>query len=540
MNVTVIPAKPEYTQQAASRQLNTAGYTRVSSKKEEQESSFEAQCEYYTDKIMKDPEMRFMGIFADEGISGTSTEKRDGFKRMIKLCKAGKIDLILTKSISRFARNTVDSLNTVRMLKSLGIGVIFEKEGIDTRYASNEFLLTIYASLAQAESESLSGNVKWGKQQSAKAGNVAISYGSFLGYRRGLDGKPEIVEEEAEIVRTIYNDFLAGRSRQQIADALTAAEIATPMGKAVWNSSTIASILRNEKYMGSALLQKTFVSDCIAHKVEVNVGQLPQYFVEDSHPAIVDKDTWNRAQEELARRGSKRKVKQTGTKTEQGKYSSKYALTELLICGDCGTPYRRVTWSRRMANSPAESSKKIVWRCISRLDYGTKYCKKSPTLEEGAIQDAIVKALTDLASLNPAVLEILKLHIGMGLHGNSESEDEYALRQRLLNLENEIGELIELESQDGNQGNYDSQFEKLYSEKIALKAKLDQLQTNERQAGNEQARLTDIVAGMDKLRCQPIAFDDVVVRQMVECVRVLSKERLRISFRLGGEVEVGL
>ena len=533
MNVTVIPAKPEYTQQAASRQLNTAGYTRVSSKKEEQESSFEAQCAYYTDKIMKDPEMRFVGIFADDGISGTSTEKRDGFKRMIKLCKAGKIDLILTKSISRFARNTVDSLNTVRMLKALGIGVIFEKEGLDTRYASNEFLLTIYASLAQAESESLSGNVKWGKQQSAKAGNVAISYGSFLGYRRGPDGKPEIVEAEAEVVRRIYKDFLTGRSRQQIASALTATEIPTPMGKAVWSSATIASILRNEKYMGSALLQKTFVSDCIAHKVEVNVGQLPQYFVEDSHPAIIDKDTWNRVQEELARRGGKRKVKQTGTKTEQGKYSSKFALTELLICGDCGTPYRRVTWSRN-------GQKKIVWRCISRLDYGTKYCKKSPTLEEGLLRDAIVKALMELTTRYPAVLEMLWLHIEAGLRSNGSSEDEYALRQRLLAIEGELGELIQLEAQDGNQGNYDAQFERLYGEKLAIKAKLEQAQADERHAGNEQARLTDVLAEMKKLRHHPMDFDDVVVRQLVECVRVLSKERILVRFRPGGEVEVAM
>ena len=427
----------------------------------------------------------------------------------------------------------MDSLNTVRMLKDLGIGVIFEKEGIDTRYASNEFLLTIYASLAQAESESLSGNVKWGKRQSAKAGNVAISYGSFLGYRRGQDGKPEIVEEEAAIVRTIYKDFLMGRSRQHIADALTAAEIPTPMGKAMWSSSTVASILRNEKYMGSALLQKTFVSDCISHKVEVNIGQLPQYFVEDSHPAIIGQATWNRAQEELARRGSKRKVKQTGTKTEQGKYSSKYALTELLVCGDCGTPYRRVTWSRN-------GEKKIVWRCISRLDYGTKYCKKSPTLEEGAVQDAVVDALMGLARRDPAILETLKLHIGMGLRSGDGGEDEYALRQRLLGIESELGELILLETQDGNQGNYDAQFEKLYGEKVALKARLDQIQAEERHADNEQVRLTEIFAELEKLRHRPIGFEDVVVRQMIECVRVLSTEKLLVCFRLGGEVEVAL
>ena len=533
MRVTEIPAKPEYTQQAATRQLNTAGYTRVSSKKEEQESSFEAQCEYYTEKIMKDPEMRFVGIFADDGITGTSTKKRDGFNRMIKLCKQGKIDLILTKSISRFARNTVDSLNTVRMLKSMGIGVIFEKEGLDTRYASNEFLLTIYASLAQAESESLSGNVKWGKQQSAKAGKVAISYAIFLGYRRGPDGKPEIVEDEAEIIRSIYRDFLAGRSRKLIADALTAAEIPTPMGKALWSSSTVASILRNEKYMGSALLQKTFVSDCIAHRVEVNVGQLPQYFVEDSHPAIIDKDTWNRAQEELARRGSKRKVKQTGTKTQQGKYSSKYALTELLVCGDCGTPYRRVTWTRN-------GEKKIVWRCISRLDYGSKYCKKSPTLEEGMVQDAVVNALMELTAYYPAMLEMMKSLISSGLQSCDDGDDEYALRQRLLAIESEANALFEIESKDGNQGNYEAKIIELYGEKTAIKARQEQAQANERYAGNEQARLTEVISGMEKYRHQPISFDDVVIRQMVECVRVLSKERLLVRFRIGGEMEVAL
>jgi len=303
------------------------------------------------------------------------------------------------------------------------------------------------------------------------------------------------------------------------------------MGKAVWSSSTIASILRNEKYMGSALLQKTFVSDCIAHRVEANVGQLPQYFVEDSHPAIIDKDTWNRAQEELARRGSKRKVKQTGTKTQQGKYSSKYALTELLICGDCGTPYRRVTWTRK-------GEKKIVWRCISRLDYGSKYCKKSPTLEEGAVQDAVVKALTELTTYYPTMLEMMKSLISTGLQNSDSGDDAYALRQRLLAIESEVSELILLEYQDSNQGNYEANIIALNSEKAAIKAKLEQTQADVHHAGNEQARLNEVVAGMEKYRHQPIGFDDVVVRQMVECVRVLSKDRLLVRFRLGRELEV--
>ncbi|MCL2298772.1 MAG: recombinase family protein, partial [Firmicutes bacterium] len=396
--ITPIPAKPEaLRRQAAYRQLNTGAYCRVSTKLEEQHLSYEAQCAFYTDYIQGNPEYRFAGIFADEGISGTSTKKRDGFKRMIKQCKAGKLDLIITKSISRFARNTVDTLNAVRMLKGMGIGIIFEKEGFDTRKATDEFLLTIFSGLAQAESESISANIKRGKEWSAAQGKVSFAYGSFLGYRKGPDGKPEVIPEEAAVIEEIYKRFLSGESFQQIALALQSKGIKTPKGCGEWSYTTIRSILRSEKYKGDALLQKTYIEDCISKRVRKNNGELPQYYIENSHPAIIDRKTWDKAQEELARRAGKRKVKEVGTKTEQGKYSSKYALTELLICGDCGTPYRRVTWSRN-------GTKRIVWRCINRLDYGTKYCKKSPTLEEGTIQNAIVRAITDLATAEPLVM----------------------------------------------------------------------------------------------------------------------------------------
>ena len=238
-------------------------------------------------------------------------------------------------------------------------------------------------------------------------------------------------------------------------------------------------------------------------------------------------------QEELARRGSKRKVKQVGTKTQQGKYSSKYALTELLVCGDCGTPYRRVTWSKN-------GQKKIVWRCISRLDFGTKYCKNSPTLEEGAIQNAIVKALMDLASLNPVVLETLKTHIAMGLRQGDGDTDIYAVQLRLQAIEGELAELFLLESQDGDHGNYEEQIIRLYSGKASLKAKLDAVRAEERRSENEQARLAGVCDDLDRLRHAPIEWDDVVIRQMIECVRVLSKDRLRLSFLVGGEEEAHL
>ncbi len=351
--------------QASHKQLRVAAYCRVSTDSDEQEMSFDAQCGYYTDKIMRNPEWTMAGIFADEGISGTQANKRKDFMRMIRLCKQGKIDMILTKSVSRFARNTVDCLNYIRELKALGIPVVFEKEGLNTMHVTSEIYLSMHGIFAQSESESLSGNVRIGKEIAAKNGKVNISYKSFLGYRRGPDGKPEIDPEQAETVRLIYRRFLAGDSQSQIKDLLESKGILTPMGKPTWTVTTIRSILSNEKYKGDALLQKTYVVDCISHKSKKNDDR-PQYYVENNHPAIISRETFDRVQEELARRNSKRKVKQVGTKTETGKYSSKFALTELLVCGCCGSPYRRCTWSKN-------GKKRIVWRCISRLDYGKKY-----------------------------------------------------------------------------------------------------------------------------------------------------------------------
>lgn len=318
---------------------------------------------------------------------------------MIRDCKRGKIDRIITKSISRFARNTVDCLKYVRLLKELNIDIYFEEQGIHSIDPGAEFYITIYGSIAQSESENISANVRWGKNQSAKEGKVSFAYKNFLGYRKGKDGKPEIVPEEAETVKLIYDEFLKGNSLGNIANDLTSRKILTPGKKEKWASSTVRSILSNEKYIGDALINKTYVVDCISKKVKSNNGERPKYYVENNHPAIIDRNTFNRVQEELARRASKRKVKFVGTKTQQGKYSSKYALTELLICGECGSPYRRCTWTTR------DKNKKIVWRCISRLDYGKKYCKHSPSIEEDVLHNAIMSAILQTAKENPTLLK---------------------------------------------------------------------------------------------------------------------------------------
>ena len=402
--VHIIPATKKITDPRSSHhgKQRVAAYCRVSTNNKEQINSYEAQKVYYTQKIEENPDWELAGIFADKGLSGTSLKKRDNFNKMIAACKRGRIDTILTKSLSRFARNTVDCLETVRMLRARGIGVIFEKENINTLTESNEFLITLFSGFAQAESESLSGNIARGKMMSMQAGNVPFQYKKLLGYREGEDGKPEIDPEEAKTVRRIYRRYLDGCSLSQIQRELEADHVPTARGIQRWSYQVIHNILTNERYIGDALLGKTYVLDCISKEVRKNNGERPQYYVENNHPAIIDSATFGRVQEELARRTGKRKVKQVGTKTEQGKYCGKYALTELLICGECGTPYRRCTWT-------AGGQKRIVWRCINRLDYGKKYCHHSPTIEESPLQKAIMNAILKTAKSNPDILQILKI-----------------------------------------------------------------------------------------------------------------------------------
>lgn len=362
--VRVIPADvTKQTERAPYEQIPVAAYCRVSTKQEEQLNSYEVQKQHYEELILAEAKWRLAGIFADRGISGTSLKKRDEFNRMLRLCQKGRIKMIITKSISRFARNTLDCIAVTRKLREIGVDVYFEEQNLHSIDASSEFYISIYGSVAQSESENISANVKWGKAQSAKNGNVSFNYKHFLGYRRGEDGTPEIVPEEAETVRTIYGRFLAGDSLHDIAVHLEAQSVPSPGGKQAWRETTIRSILSNEKYKGDAVLGKTYVENCLTKRIKANRGERQKFYVENNHPAIIDAGTFARVQEELARRGSKQKVKQVGTKTEQGKYSGKYALTELLVCGECGTPYRRCTWTAR-------GERKIVWRCISRLDYG--------------------------------------------------------------------------------------------------------------------------------------------------------------------------
>lgn len=511
------------------RQLRIAAYCRVSTKQEEQLNSYEVQVKHYTERIQSEPKWTLVGIYADKGITGTSIKKRDEFNKMIRKCKQGKIDMIITKSIARFARNTVDCLTHTRMLKDLGVDVYFEEQGIHSTDPGAEFYITIYGSIAQSESENISANVKWGKAQSARDGKVSFHYKNFLGYRKGEDGQPEIDPEQAAIVRLIYEKFLAGDSYSAIAKYLMDNGVPTPAGKEKWCETTIRSILSNERYKGDAVINKTFITDCLSKKIQVNNGERPKYYVENNHPAIIDAATFGRAQEERARRSGKRKVKQVGTKTEQGKYCGKYALTELLLCGECGTPYRRCTWTLK-------GEKKIVWRCISRLDYGKKYCHHSPTIEESVLQKAIMNAIIATAKQNIELLKTLKLHIGMGLDAEETEDKSLDIQIRIAEIDAEFKAMVQAVSAQTAESFDESRATSLMNEKNKLLGQLEQISATKQKRENAKSRLDEIYTILDGLKNHPLTYDDQIIRQILECVIVESKEQIKVVFVGGLEV----
>lgn len=532
--IQIIPATKNIGSESALRRsdgiLRAAAYCRVSTDKEEQLNSYEAQKAYYTQRIAENPNWELAGIFADEGLSGTSLKKRKEFNRMIAACKRGRIDLILTKSVSRFARNTVDCLETVRMLKANGIGVIFEKENINTLTQSSEFLITLFSGFAQAESESLSKNVSWGKQKSMEAGNVIFPFKCMLGYRRGADNKPEIVPEEAETIIRIYRRYLEGASLKIIKNELEAENILTALGVRQWTTAAVHNILKNEKYCGDALLQKTYVTDCISKKVKKNNGERPMYYIQDNHPAIVPREIYRRVQEEMTRRSGKRRVAQKYVKTEQSKYSGKYALTELLVCGECGTRYKRVTWSRG-------GKKRIVWRCISRLEYGTRFCHNSPTILEEKLHSAIVAALNKYAAnreeLCGSAYDLIKLAQGGEIEDKSVSI--LSLKHKLENINRKQAKLLDIVLEDMENEALVAELKKVKEEKQQLQDWIKTLENEGVYNANKQSRMKEVKEWLDEQEVGFREYDDVITRKMIERIEVVDAETIKVKFR---DVEV--
>ena len=531
--VRVIPATRQPTARGSRHdgKRRVAAYCRVSTDSEEQLNSYDAQKAYYTQRIEENPDWELAGIFADEGITGTSMKKRAEFKRMIAACKRGRIDMILTKSLSRFARNTVDCLDTVRVLKANGIGVIFEKENINTLTESSEFLITLFSGFAQAESESLSKNVRQGKQFGMKDGIVHFQYKKLLGYRRGGDGQPEIVPEEAETVRRIYRRYLEGASEGEIKKELEADNIPSAEGLQGWSHRVIHSILTNEKYIGDALLQKTFVTDCISKKVVKNNGELPMYYIENHHQGIIPRELFQRVQEEMARRISKRKVMQKSGKTEQGKYSAKYALSELLVCGECGTPYKRCTWARN-------GKKRIVWRCVSRLEFGRKYCHNSPTLDEDKLHSAIVAALNQYGASRASVIEdALELVGAVQSCGGQDGMSLLALQDRLKELSEEQSVLLDRVLEDMDNSELNAQLKALAEEKQGVLDQIAAYQQDEEQQALQASRQRERDEWLEQQDLKFTVYDDIITRRFVEKITVVDAETIRVKIQ-DADVEI--
>ena len=529
--VIVIPPKPELQQTAAvTKQLRVAAYCRVSTDEEEQLSSYEAQCEYYTDKIMSNKEWTMAGIFADEGITGTSTKKRTEFLRMIRQCKQKKIDLILTKSIQRFARNTLDCINYTRILRQLGIGVLFEKENINSLPPDSEFMITMYGAMAQSESESISSNIRRGRQMHAKVGTLKIPCHWLYGYKKDADGKFCIIPEQAEVVREIYERYKDGASLRNLKDWLEENQIKTVLGTDDWSISVIKGILTNEKYCGDVLLQKTFCTDVISKKIVKNVGQMAQYYMPDHHEAIVSREQYNAVKAEMARRSALRSPSKEAV-TGRSCYTSKYALSDRLFCGECGTLYRRKT--RNVKGNIYHE-----WRCISRLEYGKKYCHESPTLREIPLQSAILAAINSAMSNKAALVDRIKNVVSLELlpvQGQTMSLAD--IERRLTQFDEQFQQLLAEAIDADDKEACNAQFTEILTEQTALKKQKETILQSSTDADHVCTRMKQAEQAIENTAQTITEWNENAVRQIVERVTVLSADEVLVRIKGGAEIK---
>ena len=516
-SITVIPARKRFGNTVAKekiKKLRVAAYCRVSTETEEQNSSYEVQVSHYTEFIKKNAEWEFAGIFADDGISGTNTKKREEFNRMIDECMEGKVDLVITKSISRFARNTLDCLKYIRQLKDKNISVFFEKENINTMDAKGEVLLTIMASLAQQESQSLSQNVKLGLQYRYQQGKVQVNHNRFMGYTKDEEGNLIIVPEEAEIIKRIYREYLEGKSLAGIGRDLEKDDILTAAGKPRWRPETIKKILLNEKYIGDALLQKTFTVDFLTKKRVKNEGHVPQYYVENNHEAIIPKEIYLQAQEELHRRNNI----YTGADKSKRIYSSKYALSAITFCGECGDIYRRTYWN-------VHGRKEFVWRCVTRIEQGPEVCKNR-TAKEGDLYDAVMTAINKLLAGGDNMIRTLEENI----HAVIGDTTEYKISEINKLLEEKQKELIK-------KANKGQDYEHLADEIDELRDKRQTLLVEDASLSGENERINELIEFIRKNKFRTLEYDDKLVRKLIQNVTVYENHFV-ISFKSGIEMEI--
>ena len=520
--VTTIPASiSKFTAAPIDKPVKrkVAGYARVSTDHDEQFTSYEAQIDYYTKYIQSRDDWEFVKVYTDEGISGTGTKKRVGFRTMIDDALAGKIDLIVTKSVSRFARNTVDSLSTIRELKDHGVECYFEKENIWTFDGKGELLITIMSSLAQEESRSISENCTWGQRKRFADGKVSVPFSRFLGYDRGPNGELVVNPEEAKTIKEIYRLFLQGQTPYGIAKQLTSEGILTPGGKTKWSVTTVKGILKNEKYKGDALLQKSYTVDYLTKKTKMNEGEIPQYYVEGDHEAIIEPAIFDQVQIELERRCPGR-----------NRHSGVHDFSGMIKCGQCGSWYGSKVWHS------TSKYRKMIWQCNHKFDGGKK-CT-TPHLTDDEIKAAFVSAANKVLSNRKSVIETFRTI-------KDTTFDTSALEKEQDNLTLEIN-LVAGQIQDGIYKNAhvaqdQAEYEKSYE---ALTARYEKA----------KARLDEVTAAIHdkRSRCQSIGYYLALLEQqdepiqkyearlwhgMVDHVTVFSKHDIRFTMKDGTEIQ---
>ena len=522
-NVRVIPATIHPLSQlpiAMQRRRRVAGYARVSTDSDEQFTSYEAQVDYYTRFIQSKPEWEFVKVYTDEGISGTNTKRREGFKEMISDALAGKIDLIVTKSVSRFARNTVDSLVTIRKLKENGVECFFEKEGIYTFDGKGELLITIMSSLAQEESRSISENITWGQRKRFSDGKVSMPYKHFLGYCKGEDGQPSIVEEEAAVVRLIYRLFLEGKTQAGICKYLEGLGIPSPSGKSKWSKTTVTSILTNEKYKGDALLQKSFTVDFLEKKMKPNEGEVPQYYVERSHPHIIEPDEWDHVQAEFARR-----------KALGNTYSGKSTLSAKLVCEDCGSFYGSKVWHS------TDKYRRTIWRCNNKFSNETHCC--TPTLDTGTVKAQFITAYNRLMRDRRLLVEDCELmRTSLTDFALLDAQIEKAEEEANVVAELVNGLVRENASTAQSQDAYLRKYEALTQRYEAAKSELERLQKERTLRSQQDKAMALFIRTLEKQPEVLDAWDDTVWTVMVEKAIVHRDGTITFVFYNGTEIAV--
>ena len=523
--VTVIPSKINpitLTPVGQVSKRRVAAYARVSTDSDEQYSSYEAQVGYYTNFIKSKPNWEFIKVYADEGISGTSTKRRDSFNEMIDSALNGNIDLIITKSISRFARNTLDTISITRKLKAKGIEVYFEKENLWSLDDKTEFLLTIMASIAQEESRSISQNITIGKRWSMKEGKVSFAYKNFLGYKK-VDGKIVIDEEQAEIVRLIYRMFLKeGKTCSGIAEFLKGEGIPTPSGKSTnWTKNNIYSILTNEKYKGDALLQKKYTTDYLEHKLVKNKGELTQYYVENSHPAIIEKEIWEMVQTEMLRRSLLGAV-----------YSGGSVFVSKLICGDCGKPYGKKIWHS------TDKYAKAIYRCNAKYSKKQSQCQ-TPNIIEEEVKEKFVKAYNLVMCDKKQVIEDTLAIIEM-LTCTDDLDVEIAERQaRMDEISNAVASMVRENARTAqDQLEFSNKYEALTKQYEEQKISLDKVVKEKAFKTGRATKMRAYLEAMKQANDYLEGWSEEAWILMVETATVNRDKTITFKFVNGKEIQV--